>query len=159
MRRTLTCSVCGHVHPPPVCLANRTLLNYFCAVLNSESHAISQTDCNKVIATLILCKYDSSFEGVSLFRVLWAFGNRFFMYTLIITLQHYMAVSMFRMAGAIAQNMITAYTAGAFLMLICFLLGGFLIAKRAPFVPIHLRGCPVPCDIPMIQHLSASIAG
>lgn len=57
-------------------------------------------------------------------------GCRFFVYVLIVTLQHYMAVSMFRMAGAVMQNMISAYTAGAFLMLICFLLGGFLIAKR-----------------------------
>ena len=68
---------------------------------------------------------------------------RFFMYTLVITLQHYMAVSMFRMAGAVTQNMITAYTAGAFLMLICFLLGGFLIAKRKAL--FYLQSCPTCC--------------
>ena len=57
--------------------------------------------------------------------------NSFFTYVLILFQMHYMAVLMFRGAGAVAQNMVAAYTVGSFLLLLCFLLGGFLISKRA----------------------------
>ena len=43
---------------------------------------------------------------------------------------HQMAVSLFRLIGSIGRNMVVTNTLGSFSLLIVFVLGGFIIAKR-----------------------------
>lgn len=43
---------------------------------------------------------------------------------------HQMAVSLFRLIGSIGRSMVVTNTLGSFSLLIVFVLGGFIIAKR-----------------------------
>jgi ABC-type multidrug transport system permease subunit len=52
---------------------------------------------------------------------------RFFKYYLILFLVHQMAGAMFRMIAGIFRTMVLASTGGTFLLLIIFMLGGFIL--------------------------------
>jgi hypothetical protein len=43
---------------------------------------------------------------------------------------HQMAIALFRTIGALGRSMIIANTFGSFALLVVFLLGGFILAKR-----------------------------
>ena len=43
---------------------------------------------------------------------------------------HQMAVSLFRLIGSIGRSMVVTNTLGSFSLLVVFVLGGFIIAKR-----------------------------
>lgn len=49
---------------------------------------------------------------------------------LIMFLMHNLSVSLFRLIGAVSRSMVLANTFGAFIILLVFLLGGFIIDKR-----------------------------
>jgi hypothetical protein len=44
-------------------------------------------------------------------------------------LMHQMAVSLFRLIGALGRTMVVANTFGSFALIVVFLLGGFVISK------------------------------
>lgn len=56
-------------------------------------------------------------------------GDRFFKYYLILFLVHQMAGAMFRMIAGIFRTMVLAATGGTFLLLIVFMLGGFILPR------------------------------
>jgi ABC-type multidrug transport system permease subunit len=51
---------------------------------------------------------------------------------LIMFLMHNLSVSAFRLIGAVSRSMVLANTFGAFIILVTFLLGGFIIDKSEP---------------------------
>ncbi|KAI3789694.1 hypothetical protein L2E82_02497 [Cichorium intybus] len=55
--------------------------------------------------------------------------TRFFKQLLLLLLINQMSSAMFRFIGAIGRNMIVASTFGAFALLICFVLGGFVLSR------------------------------
>jgi hypothetical protein len=58
------------------------------------------------------------------------FRFRFFSYWLLLFLVHSMATSLFRLIGALGRSMVMANTFGSFALMVVFLLGGFILAKR-----------------------------
>ena len=44
-------------------------------------------------------------------------------------LMHQMAISLFRLIGALGRTMVVAHTFGSFALMVIFLLGGFVISK------------------------------
>lgn len=58
------------------------------------------------------------------------FHFRFFSYWLLLFLVHSMATSLFRLIGALGRSMVMANTFGSFALMVVFLLGGFILAKR-----------------------------
>lgn len=57
--------------------------------------------------------------------------TRFFKQYLLLLLINLMSSALFRFIGAIGRNMIVASTFGAFALLICFVLGGFVLSRGA----------------------------
>ncbi|KAJ7522660.1 hypothetical protein O6H91_18G021400 [Diphasiastrum complanatum] len=57
-------------------------------------------------------------------------AGRFFRQFLILFCVHQMALGLFRFIAAIGRNMIVSYTIGAFALLICFVLGGFIVDRE-----------------------------
>ena len=58
--------------------------------------------------------------------------RRFFRYFLMLFLVHTMSVTMFRAIGGLARNLVVANACGSLWLLIILLMGGFVLAKRAP---------------------------
>ncbi|KAG0577501.1 hypothetical protein M758_5G154100 [Ceratodon purpureus] len=56
-------------------------------------------------------------------------ASRFFKYYLILLLMHQMSGAMFRMIAGIFRTMVLASTGGTFLLLIIFMLGGFILPR------------------------------
>jgi len=56
---------------------------------------------------------------------------RFFKQLLLLFSVHQMSSGLFRLIGAVCKTMIMAYTGGSFLLLIIFMLGGFIIPRPA----------------------------
>ena len=61
-----------------------------------------------------------------------AVGCRVFMFWLLCFLIHNNAVTIFRMIGALARNLVVANALGALSLLVLLLLGGFVLTK--PYV-------------------------
>ncbi|KAF8393294.1 hypothetical protein HHK36_021535 [Tetracentron sinense] len=57
--------------------------------------------------------------------------ERFFKQYLLLLLINQMASALFRFIGAVGRNMIIANTFGAFALLVCFVLGGFILARES----------------------------
>jgi hypothetical protein len=55
---------------------------------------------------------------------------RFFRYILLLFLMHQLAIALFRTIGALGRSMVIANTFGSFALLVVFLLGGFVLARR-----------------------------
>lgn len=58
------------------------------------------------------------------------FVYRFFRYMLLLFLMHQMAIALFRLIGALGRTMVIASTFGSFALVVAFVLGGFILAKR-----------------------------
>jgi ABC-type multidrug transport system ATPase subunit len=56
--------------------------------------------------------------------------GRFFRYILLLFLMHQLAIALFRTIGALGRSMVIANTFGSFALLVVFLLGGFILARR-----------------------------
>ncbi|GAQ78767.1 pleiotropic drug resistance protein [Klebsormidium nitens] len=56
-------------------------------------------------------------------------ADRFFSFWLLLFLVHSMAMSLFRLIGALGRSMVMANTFGSFALMVIFLLGGFILAK------------------------------
>lgn len=56
--------------------------------------------------------------------------GRFFRYMLLLFLMHQMAIGLFRLIGALGRSMVVANTFGSFALLVAFVLGGFILARR-----------------------------
>jgi hypothetical protein len=52
--------------------------------------------------------------------------GRFFL----LFLMHQMAIGLFRLIGALGRTMVVANTFGSFALLVAFVLGGFILARR-----------------------------
>ena len=59
-------------------------------------------------------------------------ARRFFRYFFLLFLMHYMSVTMFRAIGGLTRNLVVANACGSLFLLIILLMGGFVLAKRAP---------------------------
>lgn len=58
-------------------------------------------------------------------------ASRFFKQLLLLFSVHQMSSGLFRLIGAVCKTMIMAYTGGSFLLLIVFMLGGYIIPRPA----------------------------
>ena len=57
-------------------------------------------------------------------------ARRFFIFLLILFLLHNMAITLFRMVGALTRNIVIANALGSLTMLLILMMGGFVIPKQ-----------------------------
>lgn len=63
--------------------------------------------------------------------------GRFFRYILLLFLMHQMAIALFRLIGALGRSMVIANTFGSFALVVVFVLGGFILAKRKLLISVE----------------------
>ncbi len=55
---------------------------------------------------------------------------------LVLFLVHQMGIALFRMIGALSRNMVIANMFGFFALLVVFILGGFILARRKKYIAL-----------------------
>jgi hypothetical protein len=108
-----------------------SVLLYVVGIIMLDSNYHIAADSTIAFLQLVLevvCQICCSLKNYS--YTLESFCCRFFRYILLLFLMHQLAIALFRTIGALGRSMVIANTFGSFALLVVFLLGGFILARR-----------------------------